>query len=62
MEGITLPHGGQWKEANVKSLIVHHPSAGANGNTNKEVRSGRYCPATSHDTIYLGNQCLKYGG
>jgi hypothetical protein len=27
MEGITMPRDGQWREANVKSLLVYHPAA-----------------------------------
>jgi hypothetical protein len=35
MEGITMPHNGKWREANVKSLLVHHPAAAAGGRGDK---------------------------
>lgn len=36
MEGITMPRNGKWKEANVKSLLVHHPAAvGGTSGANK---------------------------
>lgn len=47
MEGITMPRNGKWPEANVKSILVHHPAAGG-VNTNKEewTNAGRAAAAT----------------
>ena len=51
MEGITMPRNGKWQEANVKSLLVHHPAAAAvrgGGSVNKDdwTNAGRAAAAT----------------